>query len=719
MPETQSDFIATARKRFQAASDDEKLLREEALIDLKFVAGEQWDPAIKKQREDAGRPAMTFPRCHTFVQQVSNEARQNKPQIKFAPVEDADKDTAEVYEGLARHIQYSSDAQIAYETAVEYSAGGSFGYYRFLTDYVDDESDDLELKIVPVFDPFAVYGFLVPACFNKEPKYGFVVEDMPRDEFEAEYPKSDIVTTGFDRAGEMAPGWIGTETVRIAEYWYVEETTRKKENSKRTYRDAKVKFCKMTGLEVLEGSERDWPGYCIPIIPVLGKAMIVEGKPRLFSVVRHQRSAQQMINFSKTRIAETLATAPISPFMVAAGQIEGHEKKWNSLNSTIWPYIEYNAVDVGGKPAPPPQRQTFEPPIAALAEFTAQEIDDMKATTGIFDASLGQRSNETSGKAILQRQQQTSLTTMHFMDNLERAFKKGGDIMADIMPKVYDTERMISILGNDETMKAIKINAPYQQESGKTVHYKIGGDEAGKYHVVVTMGRAFSTKRQESFDMMGQLLQNQPNMLPMVGDIMFRNSDLAGADQLADRFKKMLPPNLQDNNDDDPQAQAQAMQAKLAQATQQMQALNAYAQKLEKEKEGKVVEQQGKAQIAQMQEMTRVEVVKMQEATKIAVAQINASKDANEAIANRELEQFKILHGSAHDAAKQATDQSHQRELAAQQAQQAQQAQASDQAHESGMADQNASIAADQSDQAHAQTLEQQQAAAQSAGGSE
>jgi hypothetical protein len=149
MPDSQDDFIATARKRFQAAEDDEKPLREEAMVDLKYVAGDQWDPAIKKQREDAGRPAMTFPRCHTFVQQVSNEARQNKPQIKFAPVEDADDDTAEVYEGLARHIQYSSDAQVAYETAVEYSAGGSFGYYRFLSDYCDDDSDDLELKIVP------------------------------------------------------------------------------------------------------------------------------------------------------------------------------------------------------------------------------------------------------------------------------------------------------------------------------------------------------------------------------------------------------------------------------------------------------------------------------------------------------------------------------------------------------------------------------------------
>src|SRR5512146_526794 len=165
------DFLATARKRFDHASEEEKDLRLKFIDDLRFASpdgDDQWDPQVRLQRQQAGRPAMSFPRCHTFVQQVSNEARQNKPQIKFSPRLDSDKDLAEVYEGLARYIQYSSDAQIAYETAIEYSAGASFGYYRFLTDYVDDEGDDLELKVVPVYDPLQVYGILVPACFGRK-----------------------------------------------------------------------------------------------------------------------------------------------------------------------------------------------------------------------------------------------------------------------------------------------------------------------------------------------------------------------------------------------------------------------------------------------------------------------------------------------------------------------------------------------------------------------
>jgi hypothetical protein len=258
----ESDFIATARKRFEQAADDEKLIREEALTDLKFVAGDQWNPSLKQDREAAGRPVMVFNRCHTFVQQVSNEARQNKPQIKFAKDDDkADDDTAEIYEGHARHIQYASDAQVAYETSVEYSAGGSFGYYRFVTE--EDDDGKQELKIVPVLDPFAIYGILIPACFNREPRFGFVVEDMPREEFEELYPKSPITTkvlSESDSSWLSGQGWLGTDTVRIAEYWYCEGTGK----------NCKVKFCKISGMEVLPDTETEWMGYCIPIIPGTG-----------------------------------------------------------------------------------------------------------------------------------------------------------------------------------------------------------------------------------------------------------------------------------------------------------------------------------------------------------------------------------------------------------------------------------------------------------------
>lgn len=664
------DFLALARKRFAAAAEDEKSLRERFVSDLKFASpdgDDQWDPQIKMQRTAAGRPAMAFPRCHTFVQKVSNEARQNKPQIKFAPRLDADKDTADIYEGLARYIQYTSDAQVAYETAIEYSAGGSFGYYRFLTDYCDDESDDLDLKVVPVLDPLTIYGVLVPACFNRKPMFAFVVEDIPKEEFKILYPDSEMASLSWSEAEQRGDGWVGSETVRIAEYWCVEEG--KPEKGKRKAKP-KVKFCKTNGLEILKDSETDWPGSCIPIIPVLGKQMIIEGKPRLFSVVSPQKAAQQLINYSKSRIAETLSTAPISPFMVAEGQIEGYENEWKTLNTSLRPFLTYKMIDNAGRPVPMPARQTFEPPIQALSAFVAQEVEDMKATTGIFDASLGQQSNETSGQAIKARQQQSDSSTMHFMDNLLRSFRKAGDVISELIPIIYDTPRTIQILGPDEEQKIVQINKQHVDENGKPRHYDM---TAGKYDVVVTMGRAFSSKRMESFDMMQQLVQTAPNLLPMFGDVMFKNSDMAGADIVADRFKKMLPPNLQADDQQEqipPQAQAQMQQLQ-----QHNQALNAAAQEYEQqiqkltfEKQAKVVEMQGRLQEIAAKSQADMALEDKKLLAQITVAEINTKAQIlseREAALNDLEAQF---HEQAHEQGMAAMQQQHAQQQAEQQA---------------------------------------------------
>lgn len=667
-PTELDEFLGTARKRFEASKEEERHLRDKFIEDLKFASpdgDEQWDTTLKQQREAAGRPAMSFPRCHTFVQQVSNEARQKKPQIKFAPRLDQDKDTAECLEGMARYIQYDSQAQVAYETAIEYSAGGSFGYYRFLTDYCSDDSDDLELKVVPVLDPLTVYGVLVPACFNRKVHYAFVVEDVPKDEYKAQYGDSEMASLSWADAGKR-DGWVNEDSVRIAEYWYVEET---KEKGKRRPKRV-VKFCKTNGMEILADSETTWPGSTIPIIAVLGKQMIMEGQPRLFSVVRPQKAAQQMINFAKSRIAETLQQSPVSPFIAVRGQITAaNADAWKALNTRPQAVLEYEGVDLAGRPAPPPQRQVYEPPIAALSAFVAQEVDDLKATTGIFDASLGNQANETSGRAILARKDQSNLTTMHYIDNLGRSFKQAGDIIAECVPLIYDTERQVEILGEDEKQKVVTINKEYTDESGKTLHYRV---KDAKMSYVVTMAQAFDSKRMESFDTMQQVLSTSPNLLPMVGDIFFRNSDLAGADQLAERFHKMLPPQLQDQeNPLPPEAQAQ-----VAQAQQQAQLMQGEMQKLQFEKAAKETEHQGKMQQIAAQFQADMMLAAQDRETKLAVAEISTkAQSAAERQAFVE-DLWKQFHNQAHDLAMQKDDQAHQAAITAQQAAHQQDAQA-------------------------------------------
>lgn len=644
-PTKTDEFLATARKRFAQAAEAERELRAKFIDDLRFASpdgGDQWEPQQKMQREAAGRPALAFPRCHTFVQQVANEARQNKPQIKFAPHGDGDKDTAEIYEGLARAIQYSSDAQVAYETAIEYSAGASFGYYRFITDYVEDddsEDADQELKVLPVLDPLCVYGVLVPACFNRRVSFAFVVEDVPKEEFKLQYPDAEISAMSWADVESGAEGWIGSDTVRVAEYWWVEEG--KKPAGKRKAKPV-VKFCKINGLEVLPGTETVWPGSSIPILPVLGKQMIVAGKPQISSVVRSQKSAQQLLNYSKSRIAETLAQSPVSPFMAVEGQIDGYEDQWKNLNTNPTPVLIYKAVDVAGRPAPPPTRDTFEPPIQALSTFVVQEIDDMKATTGIFDASMGQASNETSGQMVAKRIAQTNLTTMHFMDNLIRSFKKGGKIIAELIPIIYDTPgRVIEILGENEDPKSVIINQRHIDEHGKPKLFQM---TKGKYTPIVTAGKAFDSKRSESFDTIQQLLQVAPQLINVTADILFRNSDMAGADQLADRFHKLLPPNLQDNDDQQipPQAAAQ-----IQQLTQHNMLLNATCQKYEQSIQA--LEFEKKAQIVQNQGAMALAKLKIEAG--ITEAEINTKAQALSERIEFVHDMVKQLHGQAHDSA--------------------------------------------------------------------
>jgi Phage P22-like portal protein len=680
MPDN-DEFLALARKRFTAAAEEEKELREAFASDLRFASpdGEgQWDPQVKMQREQAMRPAMSFPRCHTFVQQVANEGRQKKPQIKFSPRLDQDKDTAEILEGIARYIQYDSQSQVAYETALKYSASASWGFYRFLTEYADDESDDLKLVIKPVLDPLTVYGVVVPAVFGRKPRFWFVIEDLPKEEYKVKYGDTDLAGLSWPEAEKRAEGWVGENTVRIAEYWWVEEKAVKGKRRP----EVTIHTCKTNGLEILPGddgesSETIWPGTICNIVPVLGDQFIIDGQPRLYSVVRPQKSAQQLINYSKSRIAETLSTSPISPFMVAEGQISGYENEWATLNTVNRPFLTYKVTDNAGRPIPPPQRQTFEPPIQALSAFVAQEVDDMKATTGIFDASLGNQANETSGRAILARKDQSNLSTMHYLDNLGRSFKQGGDIIAEIVPIIYDTERETEILGEDEKQKIVTINKEYEETPGRMKHYKVKG---AKMSYVVTMGQAFDSKRAETFDTMQQVLQGNPQLMNVVGDILFRNYDGAGADQIADRLKKMLPPQLQ--GDDDQQIPPQA-QAAISQLQQQGQALNAHAQILEKqlgqlqyEKQAKVVELQGRLQEIAAKHQADMELEDKKLLAQLAVAEISTkaqiATERQGAVNDLEAQ----LHEQAHELALQKDDQAHAQDMAQQQAEQAQQMQA-------------------------------------------
>jgi len=346
--------------------------------------------------------------------------------------------------------------------------------------------------------------------------------------------------------------------------------------------------------------------------------------------------------------------------------------------------VHFKVVDMAGRPLPAPTRNTFEPPIQSLSEFIAQEVDDMKATTGIYDASLGAKGNETTGRAIQARQQSSNLTTMHFLDNLERSFRQAGDIIEEMIPKIYDTEREVTILGQDEKSKVVTINAEHTDEAGKSHHYKIAGK---RVPLVVTMGRAYDSKRMETFDFVQNLIRSVPTMVPILGDLMMKNSDMAGADEAAERLHKMLPAQLQDNeNALPPQAQAA-----VAQAHQQMQAMQGELAKLTMEKQAKHLEHMGKMEEIAAKAQADMALEDKKLLTAITVAEINtkAQNAADREADRRALEaQF---HDQAHDVAMQA-----QQQQAAQQMQQQQAAAQSQQSSQDAAQQQEQQVAPQQ-----------------------
>lgn len=615
------DILATARERFTLVQAAEEQIRKEARIDLDYVRGKQWDSADVQARTAGNnrRPCLTFNKLTGPVNQVANEARTNQPGIEVHPVDSVgDPDTAEVLEGMIRHIEYASKADEVYETAIEQSAAGSFAYFKVETRYCCPTSFDQELYIERIQDPFSVWiDPFARAADKSDMKWAFETEFMSKEDYQAEYGDSDVVASNFYAGiSNPAPAWIRTDGVLVARYWVREAIPKKLiaiqwpdgkvtglysdeisdplppglqyatgPDGKRIERDTvvyQVKRYKINGVEILD--QTDWRGQYIPILVVLGKEMYVEGERHVFSLVRFARGAQKLYNFYRSSEAETVMLGTKAPWIGVKGAFK--DPRWATANSIPWAYLEYEPVDIAGNPAQPPTRNIFEPPIQALSLGAAQASDDIKATTNIYDAALGAQGPESSGIAIQRRQSQSGMANLHFMDNLSRAIRHCGQILVELIPKIYDTPREVRILGEDRAQQIVKVNQQYVDEKGKDRCYDL---HAGKYDVAITTGPSYPTQRLEAFETMTKIAQAYPQILQVAGDLIFRNGDFPGADKIADRLQKTLPPALQDQPDGAPPLPP-AVMAKMQQDGQMIEQLTQALQRVTQEQQTKAIE---------------------------------------------------------------------------------------------------------------------------------
>jgi hypothetical protein len=653
-----SDILATARARLDMAVSALAESREDEIDDLRFYAGSpdnhwQWPAdvlatrgAVQGQTINA-RPCLTINKLPQHVRQVTNDQRQNRPGAKVIPVDDnADVEVADIFNGMIRHIEYMSDADVAYDTACENQVSYGEGYLRLLTEYCDDNTFDQDIKIGRVRNSFSVYmDPTIQDPTGADAKYCFVTEDVTKAEFERMYPDASPITTlqSLGVGDQSISNWLNEDTVRIADYYYIDfdpatlnlypgnatafEGTPEDKQLRAIYGKPKksrqsdrqkVKYCKINGYEILE--EREWAGKYIPVIRIVGNEFEVDGRLYVSGLVRNAKDAQRMYNYWVSQEAEMLALAPKAPFIGYGGQFEGYETNWKTANTQNWPYLEVNPDVTDGQGGMLPLPQRAQPPMASsgLLQAKAGASEDIKSTTGQYNASLGMGSNERSGKAILARQREGDVGTYHYGDNLARGVRHVARQLVDLIPKIYDTQRIARIIGEDGETKMIKINPEQEQPVNKIVDErgivmeKIYNPGVGKYDVVAITGPGYATKRQEALEAMAQLLQGNPQLWAVAGDLFVKNMDWPGAQEMSKRFAKTIDPKFMSDGDDNPALQA---------AQQQMQAMGQ-----EMEQMHQMIQNVGKSIEAQDMERKDFEAqVKAYEAETKRLAQVQAS----------------------------------------------------------------------------------------------
>jgi len=620
----EDSIVKSMLDHFKLSADAESDNRKRALFVLDFVRPGAKQFGSEEIAARGKRPSYSFNQLPKFGRQVINDQWKNVPQIKYIPKTDADVDKAEVLEDKIREVQNQGCAQTAYKLAIASQINIGWGYFAFATEYDNDDSADQNIYIRQIPNTFQVYDD--PATREQDRsdrRYLIEIEDVPRGEFNRTYEKT--YTEGdLQDIGSDFPDWavMGKDLVRIGHYWRMEydkskvwfnrETGKKAikkpkdiENySEREIKKPRVMYYKCTATEVLE--TREWAGSYIPYCFVEGNKTIVNGKTYLSGLYEDMISTQVLYNYATNTAIELAESAPLSPFLGDARAFKGLEKYYDTANAKNYAWLPYNAIDENSQPINAPQRMQNGADLGSAVALIQMAEQNFYGTSGIYPASLGQQSNEKSGKAIMARQKEGDISTSNYADTFGRALLYGGIIFEDLSKKIYDSSREIQVMSEDKKVRSVKINQKYvDPKTGKPINYDM---TQGDMEVAVTTGPSFSTKREESREAQIQLFQAAPQaMLPAL-PMIIRSMDWPNADKTADAVERGLPPELRDPERQEeqmkgvpPAVQAQMMQAQqiIEQLGAALQEAQAAANDKQAEAQLKMGELQVKAQSAQ------------------------------------------------------------------------------------------------------------------------
>ena len=630
-PQEAVDFL-----RLVAEADSAN--RAEGLEDLRFSYGEQWPVEVQNSRTLESRPCLTINKVDSYIRQVTNNQRQQRPRIKVHPMDSiADPKIAEVLTGIMRHIEVGSDADQAYDTAFNYAARIGFGYFRVITDYIREDSFDQDIYVQQIDNPFTVYfdpNSTLPDGSDSEKC--LITDLITKEAFKAQYPDADPDSFEQRATGDSSSDWMTKDHIRIAEYFTVDKEKQKlvmlSDNTTVWHdklppaemlaaagisivgeRDSFRKIITWRkiagGTQVLE--EKKWPGRWIPVIPVYGDQMVLDGKRRKFGLVRFARDPQMMYNFWRTAMTESVAMAPKAKWLMAEGQDEGHVNEWARANVSAYPVLRYKATDADGNVVGKPERLQPEPPPSGMMEAASAISGDLQAVLGIFDPETNTGSNPKSGRAIRAEQGQSDQSNFHYFDNLTRSIKHLARIILDLVPHIYDQQRVMRIIGDDGKPDLVTINEQGDQDA---IGQILNDVTIGNYDVTMEVGPGYNSKRQEAVEAMMSMTANDPEIMKVAGDLIFRNMDFPGADIIADRLAAANPLSKIDEKSDVPpqvQMQIEQLTQQLQQASQQLQAAE---QVIKSRSDIKKMEESAETQREHMRLTTKVHDIEVSDA---------------------------------------------------------------------------------------------------------
>lgn len=614
-----SDPVERAKQLFQDAQDYDSSSRAERMDDLRFCAlSEQWPSWSVRDRNQPGkeRPMLTINRMRGVVQLVTNDLISGIPAIKAVPVDDvSDPKTADGLTEILRHIQQRSNAKSAFALALSPMVREGIGYVKVGTRYVDDESFDVEPVILAVPNPFSVYFDPNSLLMDgSDAERALIAEDMSRAEFERRYPGVKT-SSDFPEGMGDSRGWNTKEQVRIAEFYeivteesgylvllqdgrtvQVQGLTGVPAVAARPMKAKKCVWYKIAGSQILEQGE--FPSKRIPIVPFIGNRTIYDGKQYIEGMARVMKSSQIQYNYQQSAMTEMIGYQPLAPYIAAAGQVEKYMNDWAKANRLPLPVLVYDPVTIAGNLAPPPQRQPFAQIPAGAFNLLQIAIDDMKAVVGQFDASLGAKEVDQSGRAIIAQQRQGDDAVAHYMMHRDLSITHVGRILLDMIPKLYTKPTVLKILGEDGELKTVNID-PSLQQSSVNVEGQVEAilnPAIGQYDITITTGPSYETRRQEGAALLTDLVSKYPALMERAGDLVIGAIDAPMADKLAERIR---PPDVATGEGVTPEVQRMRQQMEqLMQTAEQLQAMLADKRAAE-EREAE------KAEIEKFDAMTR------------------------------------------------------------------------------------------------------------------